>query len=94
MHKSMNIITKGEGVHKSIPLCNKVHEGGARAPYAPPGSTTAVLLLSIFLIDLGQYTHYNWSVTAMKLPPKTLHMSVLVSNNNIACRALRNPSHK
>ena len=24
----MNIITKGEGVHKSIALCNKVHEGG------------------------------------------------------------------
>ena len=35
VHKIMNIITKGEGVHNSIALCNKVHEGGARDPYAP-----------------------------------------------------------
>ena len=36
MHKSMNIITKGEGVHKSIALCNKVHEGGVHVPPMPP----------------------------------------------------------
>ena len=48
---------KGWGVHKSIPLCNKVNEthllctgppeGGAHAPYAPLGSTTTAEVLTI-----------------------------------------------
>ena len=36
VHKCMNIITKGEGVHKSISLCNKVHEGGVHMPPLDP----------------------------------------------------------
>ena len=36
VHRSMNIITKGEGVHKRIALCNKVHEGGCTCPLCPP----------------------------------------------------------
>ena len=30
------LIMKGEGVHKSIALCNKVHEGGVHVPPVPP----------------------------------------------------------
>ena len=36
VHRSMNIITKGEGVRKRIALCNKVHEGVHVSPMPPP----------------------------------------------------------
>ena len=54
VHKSMNLIMKGEWVAQEyIALCNKVHEarllstGTARAPYAPLGSATVLGLLGL-----------------------------------------------
>ena len=36
VHKSMNIVTKGEGVLKSIALCNKAHQRGVQVSPMPP----------------------------------------------------------